>query len=518
MLFGIVWVLLSQAFATWRGWGADSACLRCLPTCVPVADDAPAFPRSCPALSPCVGWCLPVPPVLSPFVSLLISLSWMVCPRFWSLVSLLIFLCWMVRLPCRGLVPSCPPLSPLVSHCLPACVPHMCACVVWPPSRGLASPCLFFSPHICACVGWCVRLPEVLPPLVSHRSLPFCVPVFGWYDPLVSHCSPYICACFGFPRSCLRLSLIVSPQVRLSWMVCPLSWGLVSHGLPSCVPLLDGMPAFPSCLPLFPVSPTASNCLSWSPHMWVRLPEVLSPLVSLLVSLRWMVRLPSPCFGLSPIVSLFVSLCWMVCLPEDLPPLSASLSPSLSPSLPDCLFPSCSLWCPPSRGLGSLVSLTSLSPSLFPFLGWCARLPKALSPSLSPSLFLFLFPFVWWCVRLPEALSLFSLAYLPACLPSCFPLLGGVSAFPLVSHCLPSFFPLLDGLSAFPSPCPVCLPACVPVCWKVRPPSYGLASIVSQLFFPACLPACFSACPPACLPACLPARLAACLSLVPQLK
>ena len=25
MLFGIVWVLLSQAFATWRGWGADSA-------------------------------------------------------------------------------------------------------------------------------------------------------------------------------------------------------------------------------------------------------------------------------------------------------------------------------------------------------------------------------------------------------------------------------------------------------------------------------------------------------------
>ena len=25
MLFGIVWILLSQAFATWRGWGADSA-------------------------------------------------------------------------------------------------------------------------------------------------------------------------------------------------------------------------------------------------------------------------------------------------------------------------------------------------------------------------------------------------------------------------------------------------------------------------------------------------------------
>ena len=53
----------------------------------------------------------------------------------------------------------------------------------------------------------------------------------------------------------------------LSWTVCPLSRGLVSHGLPSCVPLLDGMPAFPFCLPLFPMSPTASNCLSLSPDM-----------------------------------------------------------------------------------------------------------------------------------------------------------------------------------------------------------------------------------------------------------
>ena len=131
------------------------ACLPCLPTCVPVADDAPAFPRSCPALSPCVGCCLRVPPVLPPFVSLLISLSWMVCPRFWSLVSLLIFLRWMVRLPSWGLVLPCPPL---VSHCLPACVPHMCACVVWPPSRGLASSCLFFSPHVCLC--WMVRPPS----------------------------------------------------------------------------------------------------------------------------------------------------------------------------------------------------------------------------------------------------------------------------------------------------------------------------------------------------------------------
>ena len=55
----------------------------------------------------------------------------------------------------------------------------------------------------------------------------------------------------------------------------PLSWDGVSAFprsclplcLPSCFPLLDGMPAFPFCLPLFPMSPTASNCLSLSPDM-----------------------------------------------------------------------------------------------------------------------------------------------------------------------------------------------------------------------------------------------------------
>ena len=209
------------------------------------------------------------------------------------------------------------------------------------------------------------------------------------------------------------------------------------------------------------------------PGRCVRFPEVLSRMVFLLVSLCWMVcplsRFVSPCFlcpPLPPIVChclptcesafprsclplcpfLFPFVGWCVCRPlaVDYLPLSPFLFPFVGwcafpntcpPCPPACLpaclpacqvvFPSCSLWCPPS----------SLFPFLFPFLGWCARLPEALSPSWS----LFLFPFVGWCVRLPP------------CLPR-----------------LPSFFPLLDGLSTFPSPCPVCLPACVPVSLYVR--------------------------------------------------
>ena len=145
----------------------------------------------------------------------------------------------------------------------------------------------------------------------------------------------------------------------------------------------------------------------------VRLPEVLSPLVSqllsqlvfLLVSLCWMVRPPSQ--GLvSQLVFLLVSLCWMVrppsgwcvCLPE-------ALSPSLS---------------------------SSFSPRLFPILS------SSLSPSLS-SFLIFLFPLVGWCIRL-----------------------GFVSLLSL-SSC----FPLLDDVSTFPKPCLPCLQACLPSCFPL---------------------------------------------------
>ena len=56
---------------------------------------------------------------------------------------------------------------------------------------------------------------------------------------------------------------------------------------------------------------------------------------------------------------------------------------------------------------------------------------------------------------------------------SCLPL------SPLVSPCLPSCFPLLDGLSAFPRSCLPLSPIVSPhvcLCWMVCPPSEGLVS------------------------------------------
>ena len=311
------------------------------------------------------------------------------------------------------------------------------------PSRGsclplspLDPPCLPLSPHMCACVGWCVRLPEslvspclLLSPTVSH-CLRRCVPVLDGVSASPRVLSPLV-------SSCLPLSPTVSPHVCLCWMVCPPSREsclplspLVSHCLPTCAPVLDGVSAFPrSCLPLLP---PVSHCLPTCVPVLDGV-TAFSRVLSLLVSrclptcvpvldgvsafTRVLSPLVSPCLPLSP----YMCACfgWCVPLPEVLPPL-------VCPHV--CL---CWMVRPPSRGLVSLASLTSLSPSLS----------------------LFLFPFVGWCVRLPEA-----------CLPSCFPLLDGVSAFPLVSHCLPSCYPLLDGLSAFPSPCLACLPACLPAC------------------------------------------------------
>ena len=97
-------------------------------------------------------------------------------------------------------------------------------------------------------VGWCVRLPEVF-------SL--CLPLFP----------------------------IVSPQVCLCWMVCP----IVSH-----------------CLPL---SPRMCACVGWC----VRLPKVLSPLVSACPPACLPTCLPSCLPACLPACLASCFLCWMVC-------------------------------------------------------------------------------------------------------------------------------------------------------------------------------------------------------------
>ena len=232
---------------------------RCLvPTCVSVLDVASAFLTSCLPLSPhmcvCVGWCVRLPDVLSH------------------------------------------PLSP-----------HMCACVGWCLRLPVVSHSLPLSPRMCApvLVGWCVRLPDVLFPNWLPLSLHVCLCWDGVSAfptscfRIVSHC-PHMCACVGW---CVRLPEVLSPLVSLLVYPCLRLSPRVSH-----------------CLPL---SPVASNCLptcacvGWStfPKSWFSLPPIFSlDMCDLCCMVRPLSRgLVSP---LSPIVSLLVSLCWMVCPPS----------------------------------------------------------------------------------------------------------------------------------------------------------------------------------------------------------
>ena len=342
-----------------------------LPSCFPCLDGVPAFSRCLP-WSPIVPHCSPFSPIVSPHV----CLCWMVCPPSRGLVS-----------PCLPLSPflsilvsGCLQLFPIVSHCLqlsPIVSQHVClcwmvhlpevlffivshclpryACLCWmvcPPSRGLVSPCLptcvpvldgasaldgvSAFPRSClplsACVGWCVRLPEVLFPLVSH--LPSCFPLLDGasafptsLSPLVSHClltcEPVLDGLSASPRSCLHLSSMVSP--------CP----------PNCLPLS------PFLSPRLPLSPVAFHCFPLSPHMCACVGWCLR-LGSYLPS-RGLV---SPCLPLSPHTCACVGRCV---------PLPKVLSPLVSRCFPTCVpVTFCDLLCwmvrPPSRGFVSLVS------------------------------------------------------------------------------------------------------------------------------------------------------------------
>ena len=232
-------------------------------------------------------------------------------------------------------------------------------------------------------------------------------------------------------------------------------------------------PTVSHCPPALDFRGLASACLSLSPHKCacpgrcVRFPEVLSRMVFLLVSLCWMVcplsRFVSPCF---------------LCLP--LPPIVCHCLPTCESAFPRSCLPLC--------------------PFLFPFVGWCVCRPLAVDYlPLSP----FLLPFVGWCAFprtcppcppacLPACLPACQVVFpfgvrLPACFPSCFRFLDGARVFPrpCLPACLPaglcSCFPLLGGVSVFPLVSHVSL--LVSLCWRVRPPSYGLVSFVSQLVY-----------------------------------
>ena len=163
--------------------------------------------------------------------------------------------------------------------------------------------------------------------------------------------------------------------------------------------------------------------------------------------LQWC-NFPTPSSpSLSSFLFLFVG--WCVCLAKRLSPLSPSSSPSLSPflfrfirwcvRLPEALFPFSLLVPQLVSQLVSLVSLVSeLVPNLFliPFVGWCACLlsyfpllddvsafpkPCFLCPQACLPVCLPFFPFVGWCVRLPEALSPLFPSLSPSLSSSLFP-------------------------------------------------------------------------------------------------
>ena len=375
-------------------------------------DGVSAFPRVLsPLVSPFFSPCLPLSPFLFPF--------------------LFPFVGWCVRLP-EGLV------SPFLSPCLPS----------FSPSSVLLGVLNAFL----RCPPWCSMVcpPKVLSPFVSHCA-PSCFPLSDGVSalprvlsPFVSHCTP---SCFplldgvsAFPR---LLSAFVSHCTPSCFPL--LDSPFVSHCTPSCFPLLDGLSAFPRVL-----SPFVSHC---TPSCFPLLdgvsafPRLLSAFVS---------HCTPSCFPLLDAVPLLVSPCWMVCPPFRASAFPRVLSPNVSHYLPTCVSV--------LDGTSAFLRSCPIAPhclSLSPHcVGWCARglvspsLPLSpLSPIVSPHVCL------CWMVRPPSR--------------------GFVS--PLVSHCLPSCFPVLDGVSAFPRFCLPCLPACLSTCLSS---CFPLWRVVSFCFFP----------------------------------
>ena len=236
------------------------------PTCVPVLDGVSAFPRSCLPVYPCLP--------LSPHMCA--CMFWMVCSPSRGLVS--------PCLPSRGLAYPCLPLnqlSPTVSDCLPTCVPVLDGVSAFPRSCLPVYPCLPLSPHMCASMFWMMCSPSrgLVSPCLPSRGLAYpCLPL-NQLSPIVSHCLPTLVPVLdgvsAFSTSCLYfLSPIVSPPhgsclVCLCWTVCPPSRGLVSPCPPLCLCWMVCRPSrgliYPSTLvyPCLPLSPHMCACMFW---------------------------------------------------------------------------------------------------------------------------------------------------------------------------------------------------------------------------------------------------------------
>ena len=171
-------------------------------------------------------------------------------------------------------------------------------------SPVLSVPCL----PSCVSLSGGVRLAGLVCALSPFICLPSCVSLSGdvRLSGLVCALSPFICL-----LSCVSLS----GGVRLSGIVCALSPFIC---LPSCVSLEWWCPPLWSCLCLV--------SLHLSPWVVVSASPVLSvPCLLSFVSLH----------PLTPLLTLLVFLCWMVCPPsrgDKLTPLVSPCLPSWSPS------------------------------------------------------------------------------------------------------------------------------------------------------------------------------------------
>ena len=241
-------------------------------------------------------------------------------------------------------------------------------------------------------------------------------------------------------------------------MVCPPSRGLVSYIV--------------YCLPLYPFF-LVSLCLPL-------------PIVPLLVSFCWMVRLPfgASCLPVPPIVPLLDSPCWKVCSPcrRSCLPLSAivPLLVSLCWTPSRGCFPLCPWLVPCGDGVSAFLTVLSpiVPPSCFPLLDGASAFLRVFPfteglVSFCLRLYPFLFPFVGWCVRLPKHLAPLLSTLSPFLSSKQCTALGVLNAF---LRCSPwSCLPL--------SPHPMS-PFVFPFCWLACPPSRYLVSTFPPLSRP----------------------------------